>query len=245
MKSVWLFMFLLIILCASAAFADGYSEYQSGDYMAGPYMGDIAVVCTKSITIRSEPSYSGKKVQSASNGDQLYVHSQYNNWVEVTYTKNGTDYSGWVIGSYIVIRPMTIMLRSSNIPAYCAPDRSAKIVGSLPKQTELTVLGTYGDFYVVSLRDASAFIAKDADVFTSNELYYSIYNSPRRVVTSRDTRMYSGPGTEWNAVLTIPGNTTVICGASYDGWIVVQYDGEVGFISESDVYISYSDEGNG
>ena len=245
MKSVWLFMLVLVIALSSAAYADGYSEYQSGDYMAGPYMSDIAVVCTKSITIRSEPSYNGKKVQSASNGDVLFVHSQYNNWVEVTYTKNGTDYDGWVIGSYIVIRPITIMLTSSNIPAYCAPDRSAKIVGSLPKQTELTVLGTYGDFDIVSLREAAAFIAMDADLLNSNELYYSVYNSPRRAVTSRNACMYSGPGSEWEEIGTIPANATVVCGASYDGWIAVQYNGKVGFIHESDVYLSYSDEGNG
>ena len=238
------FLLLVMISLIVSRMADGYSDYESGDYMADRYSGDIAVVCSKSVTIRSEPSYNGRTVKSASNGDILYVHSQYNNWVEVTYTKNGADYDGWVISSYIVIRPMFIMLCSSNIPAYCAPDKASKLVGSLPKQTELTVLGIWDDFYIVNLRNASAFIPMDADLYTSNELYGSIARSARHVVTGRSTKLYSGPGTEWRELTVIPGNAVLVCGDTYDGWIAVSYDGIPGFIDEDDIEFSYSD-GNG
>ena len=65
---------------------------------------------------------------------------------------------------------LILTLRKSNIPAYAAPTLEAKKVGSLSKYTQLNVIGTWDDFYIVSLRDASAFIPMDAAVWTSAEL---------------------------------------------------------------------------
>ena len=65
---------------------------------------------------------------------------------------------------------LILTLRKSNIPAYAAPTLEAKKVGSLSKYTQLNIIGTWDDFYIVSLRDAAAFIPMDAAVWTSAEL---------------------------------------------------------------------------
>ena len=159
--------------------------------------------------------------------------------------QDGKEYTGWVLTRYIVIQPMTITLLSSNLPAYCAPDRSSKQVGSLARQTELTVLGTWGDFYIVSLRNASAFIAMDADLITSDELYLSLYTASGVARTLRNTQMHSGPGDDWKTVATVPAGTEIHCGTLRDDWLLVLYNGIPGFVPFEDVQIVRTDDGNG
>ena len=50
---------------------------------------------------------------------------------------------------------LEIVLMESNVPAYVAPDRNAKKVGSLSKMTRYRVIGFYDDYYIVSFRGAA------------------------------------------------------------------------------------------
>ena len=103
-----------------------------------------------------------------------------NNWAEVQYAKNGKKYTGWINQNYIVSNYLTLTLRKSNVPAYCAPSRETKIVGSLPKYTQLIVIGMWDDFYIVSLRNASAweeYWRWDSDD-TTVAVYYSKQGKP-------------------------------------------------------------------
>ena len=245
MKKILILGIILFLFPFCARSDAPAGTYLSGDYLAGRYADSCAVVCTKSITIRDEPSYDGKKVTSASNGDLLTVMGQSGEWTAIQYMKNGEMDSGWVLTRYIVIQPMTITLLSSNIPAYCAPDRSAKQVGSLPRQTELTVLGTWGDFYIVSLRTASAFISMDADLITSDELYQPLYTASGFAHALRNTKMRSGPGEDWNIVATVPAGAEMRCSIARDGWLLVSYNGLPGYIRLEDVQIYAVDDGNG
>lgn len=244
-KNLIIFLLFLLLVPFSACSDRGYGGYQSGDYLARQYSGPFAVVCTKSITVRDQPSYNGRKVTTASNGDFLTVVDRSGDWTCILCQKDGKEYTGWVLTRYIVIQPMTITLLSSNIPAYCAPDRSSKQVGSLARQTELTVLGTWGDFYIVSLRNASAFIAMDADLITSDELYLSLYTASGVARTLRNTQMHSGPGDDWKTVATVPAGTEIHCGTLRDDWLLVLYNGIPGFVPFEDVQIVRTDDGNG
>ena len=245
MKKILIVAVMMLLLSPFSAHSDGPANFINGDYLAGRYSGPFAIVCTKSITIRDEPSYNGKTVKSAVNGDILTVLERSGEWTCVVYLKNGEEYDGWVLTRYIVIQPMTITLLSSNIPAYCAPDRSSKQIGSLPKQTELTVLGIWDDFYIVSLRNASAFISMDADLITSNELYQSLYTASGLARTIRNAQMRSGPGDGWKEVAYIPAGVEMHCSTIRDGWILVSYNGLPGYVRLNDVQITNEDDGNG
>ncbi len=234
-------LLVLGLLLFAVALADGYNAYDSGDYL-GLRGSGVAIVVTKSVTIRTEPSFNGRKVESASNGDVLQVLGEDGNWVAVAYTKsNGNVYEGWVVRDYVVVEPMTITLAVSNVPAYCAPAKGAKMVGSLPKGTTLTVLGTWDDYYIVSLREASAFISMNVNHWTSTELYEKFYGSTVTASTLRRTRMYSGPGTDWSTLATIPAGVIVEVGDFVDGFVMIEYDGNVGFVEEENVQIIYGE----
>lgn len=231
-------MLLGCLLC-TAGLADGYSEFESGDGM-GIFRG-TAVVCSRNVTIRTEPSYSGKKVQSASNGETLSVLGEYGNWVQVAYEKKGQVYEGWVIRSYIVIEPMTLTLLSSNIPAYCAPDGNAKLVGSLAKGTQLTVLGTWDGYYIVNLREASAFVPMDADLVTSSQLYAMAASSGITGRVRTRTVMRTGPGTDFGACGTAEAGMWVRVGEFDEGWVLVLCNGAAGYVPESALEIYGAD----
>lgn len=144
--------------------------YTSGDDMGIEGTG-AGVVISKSATIRSTPSYSGKKITSVPGGSFILASPNVENgWRKVTYVENRKTYDGWMLDDYMVHDQLILTLRKSNIPAYAAPTLEAKKVGSLSKYTQLNVIGTWDDFYIVSLRDASAFIPMDAAVWTSAEL---------------------------------------------------------------------------
>lgn len=231
--------FAALILCAltlisSCAFAD--ASYTSGDHLGLFGLGSATVI-SKSVTIRSKPSYSGDNVVSASGGDTLLVLSDDSgDWVEVQYTKGKKKYQGWVIKDYIVCKPMTITLRKSNIPAYSAPTLEAKKVGSLSKYTELTVIGIWGNYYIVSLREAAAFIPIDADVWTSTEIYEFFAHGLRQAQVTSATILRSGPSNDWPEAITCkPGAHITIGSDEQNGWYIANYDGTIGYVNAADI----------
>ena len=68
--------------------------------------------------------------------------------------------TGWVNAAYVVRNKLEIVLMESNVPAYVAPDRNAKKVGSLSKMTRYRVIGFYDDYYIVSFAARPARISR-------------------------------------------------------------------------------------
>ena len=131
---------------------------------------------------------------------------------------------------------MTLILRKSNVPAYCAPSREAKIVGSLPKYTQLIVIGMWDDFYIVSLRNASAFIHKDAGLWTSAEIV-DLRSQSYRGKTTCETVVRTGPGDDWPESATLPVNTSLTVSRVFedDEWCFVIYDATPAYARKADV----------
>ena len=120
--------FTLLLAFSSPVLADGH--YTSGDYMGIEGTG-AGVVISKSATIRSTPSYSGKKVTSVPGGSFILASPNVENgWRKVTYVENRKTYDGWMLDDYMVHDQLILTLRKSNIPAYAAPTLEAKKVGS-------------------------------------------------------------------------------------------------------------------
>ena len=120
--------FALLLAFSSPVMADGH--YTSGDDMGVEGTG-AGVVISKSTTIRSTPSYSGKKVTSVPGGSFILASPNVENgWRKVTYVENRKTYDGWMLDDYMVHDQLILTLRKSNIPAYAAPTLEAKKVGS-------------------------------------------------------------------------------------------------------------------
>ena len=118
--------------------------------MGAPDAQRTAVVISKRVTIRSEMSMGSKSLGSANNGDVLSVLSGGDgNWLHIEYDTGKKQVEGYVQRMYVIQRPLKVTVRTANTPAYSAPTKSSKLVGSLDAYTELTVIGTYDDFYIV------------------------------------------------------------------------------------------------
>lgn len=84
--------FTLLLAFSSPVLADGH--YTSGDDMGIEGTG-AGVVISKSATIRSTPSYSGKKVTSVPGGSFILASPNVENgWRKVTYVENRKTYDG-------------------------------------------------------------------------------------------------------------------------------------------------------
>lgn len=163
---------------------------------------DVRVI-SRNATVRAEPSTGAKSLGSVSNGSQLSGRTDYSGNI---MTQNGfyaVEYKGqdgWISSAYCVCGPFEIVLQESNVPAYCAPNSSSKRVGSLEKCTRLTVLGFYGDYYVVNLRQASAFIPMSVRHYdTAFERLY--YNAPTyEAAVTYETTLRTGPGSGYTSL---------------------------------------------
>lgn len=129
--------------------------------------GDEGVVICKSMSIRDGRSTGAKLLTTVLNGDKLRILSEEGDWFQVRYVDRlGKETIGWARAAYIVKNPINVTTIKA-AQAYCYPSLSAKCVGELAKGTQLIVIGQYGDFYCVNLRQASAFVlARDCAIYT-------------------------------------------------------------------------------
>lgn len=229
---------VLVTVCLMLVATFGIAE---GNYISGDNMGvegsGYGVVISKSATIRSKASYGGKSVISVPGGSMLLLSGEpVDGWRKVQYVEKKKAYEGWMREEYILWNPMILTLRKSNIPAYSAPSYNAKRVGSLSKYTELHVIGTWDNFYVVSLRDASAFIPMDAALWTSVQLNDWLAVSAAGYAVC-ETTLRTGPGEDWPEAATCKRNASMSISTIYeeDGWYFVLYDGKPAFARKEDV----------
>lgn len=234
---------MLIAACALAA-ADGYySSNHGGGYFnyaqqmeyrpwgyndVEAYEGARTVrVISKSASIWQEPRTNSKKLGSVSNGDDVeIIRGDYG----MPLTQNGfyrvshNGKAGWINMAYAVYAPLEIVLMESNVPAYCAPDTSSKKVGSLSKLTRYTVMGTFGDYYVVNLRQASAFIPMDVAHYdtTFESRYLPAENGVKGYITEA-TKLRTGPGEWYASVEDVKPGYEFTCVDEINGWYLIAY----------------------
>ena len=236
----WFLIALAALTLASGALADGYASYgyAAGDGMGAASVRREAVVVSRSVTIRSGMSTGSSSVGTASNGQRLTILDDSDpTWLRVRKQGDRTPAEGYVLRAYVVAKPLTLVLRRSNTPAYAAPARGSKQVGSLSAYTELPVIGTFDEYYVVNLREASAFIARSADVFTSAQIE-SMFAAPGVAVTLRRTQGYSGPSDRWAKADLIPAGEQVEIARGENGWTPVRYKGKVQYVPESELTVT-------
>lgn len=112
------------------------------------------VLC-ESLSLRSNPNNTAKAISSIPYGTILDVRQVEDQWCKVNY--QGT--SGWVDARYVILNPRFLTTQNETA-AYAYPASNAPRVGLIDPNTRLAILFEYDDYYVVSLRAASAFIHK-------------------------------------------------------------------------------------
>lgn len=244
------------VLCAglllTSAQADGYAywtestgavyfnqaanrEYYSNwyeDAMESPFYEDSKVVrvISKSASVWQDARTNSKKLGSASNGQELEIIRGENGGPleqDGFYRVSFNGKAGWINKDYCVYAPLEIVLMESNVPAYCAPDTSSKKVGSLSKLTRYTVIGTFGDYYIVNLRQAAAFVPMNVDHYdTSFEGRFLPAEDWQKEngVTLSKTTLRTGPGDGYASVADVKAGYEFTCVGEINGWYMLAYE---------------------
>lgn len=231
-----------------AQYVDEYDGYRNVDGLGGVTAADpfYMRVISKSASVWSEPRTNSKKLASVAHGGLLMCRDaesaddvrMENGFYAVEYktdSKNGEWKPGWVNSDYVVRNMLEIVLMESNVPAYIAPDKNAKKVGSLAKLTRYQVIGIYDDFYIINLRGAAAaFIPMSVRHYDT--CYEAIHRqSPEHEGTvAKKTSVRTGPGREYPEAYTLKAGKTFSCIDLVDGYYMI-YD------ADSDAYL-YIDE---
>ena len=249
---IWLLLACMFFTASSLA--DGYSHWTvsqfngyvqfasyTGDYdgwvdisgYGGVTLGERTSVqiISRNASIWAQPKTNSKKLGTAKHGQQLSgvpldTNGDGSRIVEQSgfYAVNYNGQVGWVNSAYAVHGPFEIVLMEGNVPAYCAPDTGSKKVGSLNKLTRYTVLGFYEDFYVVSLREAAAYIPMSVKHYdTSFERMYHAAMQ-QKLTVNRKTTMRTGPGEEYASVRDVKAGAKMSCWDTLNGWCLVWDD---------------------
>lgn len=248
-------LIVLVALCA-LAYADGWVEswydgLPDSDYYtshAGWYNSytdayngsrwDEVKVISRNASIWGSAKTGSSRIASVNNGEILEVvlNEDYR-----PTKKNGfyyVDYDGrrgWINQDYVAYAPLEIVLMEGNVPAYCAPTKESKRVGSLDKLTRYTVIGFYYDFYIINLRNAAAYVPMSVQCYDSNfeqQMYEVNYGGVSGQIT-RKTKVRTGPDDRYNEAGTLNGGRNVRVYGRISDWYAIGF--EVG----SDEVIAY------
>jgi len=212
------------------SFAYDYPGYVRADNMGyAPYNGidePFIRIITKSASVWAEPRTDSKKLGSAANGDELDCliedgdAATEGGFFVVEYKGN----IGYVNQDYAVLSPLEIVLMESNVPAYIAPDSSAKCVGSLSKHTRYTVIGMYDDYYIVNLRGAAAaYISKKTKCYDNRFEKYYLAMPTKKGTILRKTQLRTGPGEEYPKVADVKAGDRFEFYDMIDAWYMLRY----------------------
>lgn len=204
----------------------GYSAAEGIGGVSAAAMKSVRVI-SKSATVWREARTGSSKIGSVGNGETLecvvdangYSVTPVNGFYPVWYKGQ----YGYINKNYVVLAPFEIVLMESNVPAYCAPTSEAKLVGSLSKHTRYTVLGFYGDYYIINLRQAAAFVRMNTEHYDTHfeRLFYN--SMARSGVTTVKTAMRTGPGENYAKIEDVPAGYAFDAYAYIGGWYVVRY----------------------
>lgn len=217
-------------ICSSYDFVHyraDYNKYIPVDGICRLYSPTDLQVISKSATVWTQPRTGSTKIATVSHGDILEGVADASGNVNATdgfYPVLYKGQYGYINASYVVLSPLQIVLMESNVPAYCAPTTNAKKVGSLAKLTRYTVLGFYNDYYIISLRQAAAFVPMSVRHYDTGfeELVYC--NAGRTGTTVRKTTLRTGPNDDYASIKDVSAGYAFQAFARIGDWYVVSYD---------------------
>ena len=236
----------LLTLCG-AALADGPIDY---GYGFGSYSNQPAVygpnadgswtgeVISRQVTLYSKPKSSSEQIAKLKNGTQfdiLDISGEYAH-IAVENEYGGID-TGYVMYHYIIENPIHIVLRNNkNVYALAGPYAVNKRVGTLSNYQRFTVIAETGNYYIVSFREAVAFLPMSADYWIEESLTETL-NGPSTLATVAydKTKVYGYASTDYGKIDTFNAGMQVRVYYTANGFAAIGYDNVLAFIPVSDL----------
>lgn len=143
-------------------------NFQISDFCANELK--LGIVLSEFLTVRETPSVNGNKVTTIYTHDYITILEEQDEWYYIQLDYPNQNIKGWVLKDYIAYEFSTITTQTPTV-AYAMPSLSAKKVALLAIDTQLFIIDAFDDFWVVSLRGASAFISMRDVVIHYETLY--------------------------------------------------------------------------
>lgn len=157
MKRIFTLALIAMLLCTSAhALVVEPEEYNTAfAEKTGLYAYDGYVLCD-SLTLRAKPDINSKSLRSLSHGQKMLISMREGEWYHVYVSEH---VEGWVKSEYVLVNP-PLYVTEAETPAYAYGSRYAPRVALLSKNEKLPIIHTTEDYYIISLRGASAWVEK-------------------------------------------------------------------------------------
>lgn len=157
MKRLFALVLMMTLMCTTAhALVVEPEEYNTSfAEKTGLYAYDGYVLCD-SLTLRSKPDINSKSLRSLKNGQKLLISMREGEWYHVYVSEH---VEGWVKSEYVLVNP-PLYVTEAETPAYAYGSRYAPRVALLSKNETLPIIHTTEDYYIISLRGASAWVEK-------------------------------------------------------------------------------------
>ena len=238
-------MLCLLTLCAGAL-ADapatyfGFESYPTEPVIQGPDANGnwTGEVIAKQITLFSQAKSSSTALRKLPNGtmfDILDLKGDYAH-VSVPNEYGGADV-GYVIFAYVLENPTHIVLRSNrNVYALAGPYAVNKRVGTVDNYQRFTVIAETGNYYIVSFRDAVAFLPMSADYWVEEALQDTLQGPSTPAVVAYDkTKVYGYASTDYGKIDQLSAGTPVQVYYTTNGFVAIGYKNVLAFIAMTDL----------
>lgn len=184
---------------------------------------DVGEVISRSASLRVSPSTSAELIVSIKNGQSFTILGENENWYQVNFEGQ----VGWIRKRYVVENPIHLVARSGG-DLYASPSITNKMVGSYSRYDRFTVIEETSRYYLVSCRNAAAYISRNGDFWTDDDL--TILDNVKEVrTTSGKSNLYLTPSTK-TRVGTAAADTSLAVLGYVDGYAIVKYETAIAYI---------------
>jgi len=217
MKRFLALVFALILMVAALpSLADGGHSEDTGE------------VISMRASLRTAPQINADRLSWVNNGESFAILDENEEWYYVEFTAgDGSVYTGWILQCYVVKNPVHLVAKSSG-NLYASPSLTDKRVGTFGRFEKFTVIEETSRYYLVSCRNAAAFISRSAGFWTDMDLEFA-ENVIGVGVLKEKANLYMDPNTKSKINSFKAGTPFDILG--YDGdYTIVKYQGVYGYV---------------
>ena len=196
-------------------------------------IAETGTVNTQGANLREAPSTASGIISTMNLGEQVSVMgAEALGWYKIKYM----DIVGYTRADFINVLvtglndPAVIL---ENVDMVIDTDPLSGLVASLAPETQVTIVGAYGNLYKITVDSKTGFVPK-----TSVHKHRIVTISLKATVNSSGVNFRSEPSTSGEVISVLSKDTQVTAKSIHDKWIKVSYDGKEGFISGE--FITYT-----
>ena len=160
------------VVTARYADADGYMPRTSiGIPREGEWQGyETGAVLCQSLSLRRLPDHASERIGGMGAGERFTILAERDGFYLACRLAESEDYyeTGWIKKEYDAKNKGTLTT-TAVVHARAYGDETAPLVGEISAGTRLNCIARVDEYYVVSLRGASAFIRTDAAIELDGE----------------------------------------------------------------------------